>query len=131
METFEFEIVTPNGVIFNGKAQEATLPGSEGEFGVLPKHVSTVTTLDAGIVDFIREDGTKESVVINSGFVNVSENNVSVLIQDAVAISGDSESEVAKALSDAKDLLHQVSGSNVAMASVVARLEQAAQNVIG
>ena len=131
METFEFEIVTPNGVIFNGKAQEATLPGSEGEFGVLPKHVSTVTTLDAGIVDFIREDGTKESVVINSGFVNVSENNVSVLIQDAIAISGDSESEVAKALSDAKDLLNQVSDSNVAMASVVARLEQAAQNVIG
>ena len=131
METFEFEIVTPNGVIFNGKAQEATLPGSEGEFGVLPKHVSTVTTLDAGIVDFIREDGTKESVVINSGFVNVSENNVSVLIQDAIAISGDSESDVAKALSDAKDLLNQVSDSNVAMASVVARLEQAAQNVIG
>ena len=131
METFEFEIVTPNGVIFNGKAQEATLPGSEGEFGVLPKHVSTVTTLDAGIIDFITEDGTKESVVINSGIVNVSESNVSVLIQDAVAISGDSESEVAKALSDAKDLLHQVSDSNIAMASVVARLEQAAQNVIG
>ena len=131
METFELEIVTPNGVIFNGKAQEATLPGSEGEFGVLPKHVSTVTTLDAGIIDFITEDGTKESVVINSGFVNVSESNVSVLIQDAIAIAGDDESEVARALSDAKDLLSQVSDSNVAMASVVARLEQAAQNVIG
>lgn len=131
METFQLEIVTPNGVIFNGKAQEATLPGSEGEFGVLPRHVSVVTTLEAGIIDFIKEDGRKESVVISSGFVNVSEQSVSILIQDAVSIAGSDESEVAKALSDAKDLLHQVTDSKIAMASVVSRMEQAAQNVIG
>ena len=131
METFNLEIVTPNGVIFNGKAQEATLPGSEGEFGVLPGHVSTVTLMEAGIIDFIREDGVKESVVINWGYVNVSEDNVSALVQGAVAIKGQDESEVAAALSDAKELLNSVADSNVAMASVVSRMEQAAQNIIG
>lgn len=131
METFELEIVTPNGVIFNGKAREATLPGSEGEFGVLPKHVSLVTLLDAGIIDFTREDGSKESVVINWGYVNVAGHRVCAVVQGAVAIKGDNESEIAQALSEAKELVDSASDSTVAMASVVSRMEQAAQKALG
>lgn len=131
METFELEIVTPNGIIYSGKAKESTLPGSEGEFGVLPGHVSIVTLLQAGIVDFVREDGVKESVVINWGYVNVSNNRVCLVVQGAVSISGGDESEVAKSLSEAKDLLESASESNMAMAAVVSRMEQAAQNAIG
>ncbi len=131
METFELEIVTPNGVIYSGPAAEATLPGSEGEFGVLPQHVSLVTPLDAGIIDFVKEDGSKESIVINWGYVNVAENRVCALVQGAVAIKGADESEVAKALSDAKDLLSGASESKVVDAMVHARMEEAAKNVIG
>lgn len=131
METFELEIVTPNGVIYSGKAQSATLPGSEGEFGVLPHHVSLMTLLDAGMVDFIKEDGSKESVVINWGYVNVAENRVCALVQGAVAITGTTESEVARALSDAKELLRSASESTLVDAMVHARMEQAAKNVIG
>ena len=131
MQTFELEIVTPNGIIFNGKAQEATLPGSEGEFGVLPEHVSLVTLLQAGIVDFIREDGVKESVVINWGYVNVTAGRVCLVVQGAVAIAGSDESAVSAALSEAKDLLESASESTMAMAAVVSRMEQAAKNAIG
>ncbi|KIM10228.1 MAG: ATP synthase F0F1 subunit epsilon [Sulfuricurvum sp. PC08-66] len=131
METFELEIVTPNGVIYNGLAKEATLPGAEGEFGVLPGHASVVTLLDAGVVDFVRQDGIKESVVIDWGYVNVSNQRVCLIVQGAVAIVGANESEVARALSQAKDLLQGVADSSYAMASVVARMEQAAKNAIG
>ena len=37
MNTLQLEIVTPNGDIFNGQVAEVTLPGEEGEFGVLPE----------------------------------------------------------------------------------------------
>ena len=131
METFELEIVTPNGVIFHGQAQETTLPGSEGEFGVLPQHVSLVTPLTAGVIDFIKEDGTKESIVINWGYVNVSANQVSALVQGAVALRGSDESEVAAALSEAKELLNKASDNNVADGIVLSKIEEAAKNVIG
>ena len=131
METFELEIVTPNGVIFDGKAQETTLPGSEGEFGVLPQHVSLVTSLTAGVIDFIKEDGSKESIVINWGYVNVSANRVSALVEGAVALRGSDESEVATALSDAKELLAKASDNNIADAMVLSKIEEAAKNVIG
>ena len=131
METFELEIVTPNGVIFNGQAQETTLPGSEGEFGVLPQHVSLVTPLTAGVIDFIKEDGSKESIVINWGYVNVASNRVCVLVQGAVALKGSDESEVAAALSAAKELLVKASDNNVADGIVLSKIEEAAKNVIG
>jgi len=131
METFELEIVTPNGVIFNGQAQETTLPGSEGEFGVLPQHVSLVTPLTAGVIDFIKEDGSKESIVINWGYVNVAENRVCALVQGAVALRGSDESEVAKALSEAKELIKGASDNNAADGIVLSKIEEAAKNVIG
>ena len=131
METFELEIVTPNGVIFNGKAQETTLPGSEGEFGVLPQHVALVTALTAGVIDFITEDGTKESIVINWGYVNVADNRVCALVQGAVALKGNDESEVAKALSEAKELIKGASDNNVADGMILSRIEDAAKTVIG
>ena len=131
METFELEIVTPNGVIFNGQAQETTLPGSEGEFGVLPQHVSLVTPLTAGVIDFIKEDGNKESIVINWGYVNVAVNRVCVLVQGAVALKGSDESEVAKALSEAKELIKGASDNNAADGIVLSKIEEAAKNVIG
>ena len=130
MNTLQLEIVTPNGVIFSGPVTEVTLPGEEGEFGVLPEHSSLTTLLEAGVVDFVKEDKNKESVVINWGHVQVDESKVIVLADGAVAIRGDSESAIAKALTDAKALVESASDNSVAIATVSARLESAAQNLI-
>ena len=40
MDTLNLSIVTPNGSIFSGNVKSVTLPGKEGEFGVLPGHAS-------------------------------------------------------------------------------------------
>ena len=130
MNTLNLEIVTPNGVIFTGPVTEVTLPGEEGEFGVLPEHSSLTTLLEAGVVDFVKEDKTTESVVINWGHVQVDESKVIVLADGAVAIRGDSESAIAKALTDAKALVESASDNSVAIAAVSAKLETAAQNLI-
>ena len=130
MNTLQLEIVTPNGDIFNGPVTEVTLPGEEGEFGVLPEHASLTTLLSAGVIDFVKEDKTTESVVVNWGHVQVDENKVIVLADGAVAIRGDSESDVAKALSDAKELVAAASDNSAAIAAVSAKLETAAQNLI-
>jgi F-type H+-transporting ATPase subunit epsilon len=130
MNTLLLEIVTPNGPIFNGQVTEVTLPGEEGEFGVLPEHASLTTLLSAGVVDFVKEDKVTESVVINWGHVQVDEGKVIVLADGAVAIRGDKESDIAKALSDAKELVAAASDNASLIASVSAKLESAAQNLI-
>ena len=130
MNTLNLEIVTPSGVIFTGPVTEVTLPGEEGEFGVLPEHSSITTLLEAGVVDFIKEDKTKESVVINWGHVQVDERKVIVLADGAVALRGDNESDIATALADAKSLVEAASNNATTIAAVSAKLETAAQNLI-
>jgi F-type H+-transporting ATPase subunit epsilon len=130
METLNLEVVTPSGLIFSGKAVEVTLPGEEGEFGVLAHHASLTTLLKAGVVDIEKEDKSVESIVVNWGVVQVDEEKVVVLVDGAVAIRGESESEIAKALESAKTLLSDVSDSNLAIASVSAKIESAAHKLV-
>lgn len=130
MDKLKLEILTPNGEIFNGSAVSVTLPGQEGEFGVLSHHASLTTLLDAGVIDIEKEDKSVESVLINWGVVQVDEEKVVVLVEGAVAIRGESEGEVAKALEDAKKLINDIADSSSAIASVSAKIESAAQKLI-
>ncbi len=122
METIQIEIVTPQGLIYEGSIKSATLPGSEGEFGILPHHASLVTLLKAGVIEITKEDDAIEMVAINWGYVKVDENKVTILADGAVAISG---SEISKSIEDAKELIKSMGDSDVAIASATAKIESA------
>ncbi len=130
MDKLKLEILTPNGVIYNGEAISVTLPGEEGEFGVLAEHSCLTTLLEAGVIDIEKEDKSVESILINWGVVQVDEKKVIVLVEGAVAIRGATEGEVAKALEKAKELIESIKDNNPAIATVTARLESAAQNLL-
>jgi len=130
MDKFKLEILTPNGEIYNGNAISVVLPGEEGEFGVLAGHASLTTLLEAGVVDVEQEDKSVESILINWGVVQVDEEKVIVLVEGAVAIRGESESEIADALDEAKKLINDIADANPAIAVVSAKIESAAQNLL-
>ncbi|MCI2236057.1 MULTISPECIES: ATP synthase F1 subunit epsilon [Helicobacter] len=130
METLKLDIVTPEGKIFSNNVKSVTLPGSEGEFGVLPGHVGIVTTLDSGVIEIEKQDGKKEIVAINWGYAKVDERSVDILAEGAVDINGDSESEIAQAIASAKKLLEESSDNKVAVSMVVSRIENAAKSVL-
>ena len=123
MNTLKLEIVTPEGQIFSNNVKSVTLPGSEGGFGVLPNHASLVTLLNAGIIDIELGDGNHDVVAINWGHVKVDENSVTVLADGAVSIGGSSESEIAKSLDAAKELLKSIGDSDIAIAIATSRIE--------
>lgn len=123
MEVMKLEIITPNGVVFDGEVKHVTLPGSEGEFGVLAHHATMVALLDTGVIMYERADSKEVAVAINSGYVKVEEEKTTCIVDGAVAISGD-DSYIAKALEEAKALLKSTEASNSAIASAVSKVEQ-------
>jgi len=123
MELLKLEIVTPSGVIFDDEVKQVTLPGSEGEFGVLPKHAALVSLLDTGVIVIEKADGSEVAVAINSGYVKVDEEKTTCIVDGAVALSGE-DSNLAKALEEAKELLKKAESSSVAIASAVSKVEQ-------
>ena len=126
MAKMSLELVTPNGMIFDGDIKETTLPGAEGEFGVLPEHAGTVSLLNAGVIEIEKLDGKKELVAINWGTAKIEESKVTVLADGAVALSSES-GDIAQAIEEAKTLIKSMSDSDVAIAAATAKLESAAK----
>ncbi len=123
MELMKLEIVTPNGVIFDAEVKQVTLPGSEGEFGVLANHATLVSLLDTGVIVIDKVDGSEVAVAINSGYVKVEEEKTTCIVDGAVALSGE-DGDLAKALESAKELLKSTESSSTAIASAIAKVDQ-------
>ena len=121
MDTIRLSIVTPNGEIFNDDVKTVTLPGKEGEFGVLPGHSSLVSSLTVGVI-VIEKANSTEAVAINWGHVKVDEKSVDVLADGAIALTAGKDSEIAKNIEAAKILVNSVKDSNISLASVEAKI---------
>ena len=121
MDTIKLSIVTPTGSIFNGDVKTVTLPGKEGEFGVLPGHSSLISSLTVGVI-VIEKANSTEAVAINWGHVKVDEKSVDVLVDGAIALTGGKDSEISKNLEAAKELVNSVKDSKVSMAAVEAKI---------
>ena len=121
MDTIRLSIVTPNGEIFNDDVKTVTLPGKEGEFGVLPGHSSLVSSLSVGVI-VIEKANSTEAVAINWGHVKVDEKSVDVLADGAIALTAGKDSEIAKNIEAAKELVKSVKDSNISVASVEAKI---------
>jgi F-type H+-transporting ATPase subunit epsilon len=128
MDMMKLEVVTPLGLIFSKEVKQVTLPGSEGEFGILPGHASLVSLLKAGVIDIELENGKHEVVAINWGHVKVDETKVTVLADGAVSVHGESESEIAASIESAEKLLESMCDSDVTFATAKAKIENVARS---
>lgn len=121
MDTIRLSIVTPNGEIFNDDVKTVTLPGKEGEFGVLPGHSSLISSLTVGVI-VIEKANSTEAVAINWGHVKVDEKSVDVLADGAIALTSGKDSQIAKNIEAAKELVKSVKDSNISVAAVEAKI---------
>ena len=64
------------------ECDEVSMPGSEGDFGVLPGHTPFFTSLRTGSM-WYRQGGDKHFLAVSIGFVEVLPDSVSVLAQVA------------------------------------------------
>lgn len=82
MAKFLLEVVTPDKSVVKEEVDMAICPGSEGEFGVLPNHVSLLSALKIGPLRYTNGD-RQETVFVSGGFVDVNNNVCSVLAESA------------------------------------------------
>ena len=83
MATLRLEIVTPEATAYSEDVDFVTLPGTEGEFGVYPRHVPLLTAVKPGELRVLK-NGRETFLAIGEGFVEVNANAVSVLTDMAL-----------------------------------------------
>ena len=80
-DKLSLEVVTPFRTVLNEDVDSVTLPGIEGELGILPEHVPLLTTLDTGIMSYVNGNGKKQAIAVHWGYAQVDGNNVRVLAE--------------------------------------------------
>ena len=77
-------VISPKTTLYKGTASAVTLPGTLGKFTVLENHAPIVAVLGKGSVEIQTAGGeVKQSIEIESGFVEVHHNEVSVCVEEA------------------------------------------------
>lgn len=77
----KLEIISPEQIIFSGKVSLVTVPGTKGRFTILEHHAPIISSLEKGIITY-RVDGNDVNIHSNGGFVEVSDNTVSIAIEE-------------------------------------------------
>lgn len=76
------EIVTPEKIAFKGVVEEVTIPGTEGEFGVLKGHAPLLSSVDVGKLSYTK-DHKKTYYAVTTGYAEVMASKVTVLVETA------------------------------------------------
>src|SRR5208283_4057889 len=125
------EIVTPEKMVFSDKIEEVTIPGAEGEFGVLRGHEAFLSAVDIGELNYIK-DGKKTYYYVNNGYAEVTSSKVTILIETAERSDGIDKDRALQAKDKAESRLSQMTKEDVeyeimraALARAIARINAA------
>lgn len=81
MNKLELKIVSAEKILFEGYITVVKLPGTEGDFSLLPKHAALISSLKDGEIVYRTENGNSHNITIRGGFVEVNKNVVTVCIE--------------------------------------------------
>ncbi len=99
----DVKIISPEKVIFSGKAVSVSVPGSQSPFQVLYNHAPIVSSLDIGVVKIVDEQDKTIYFATTKGFTEVRKNTVSILVDNAKNAADYDEKEAEEKLSVANN----------------------------
>lgn len=88
------EIITPEKVIYKDEVNEVIVPTVNGEIAILPNHINLLTQVNPGEL-IIKKGSAQQYLAITGGFLEVSNNKISIIAEYAVKAQ---DIEVARAM---------------------------------
>lgn len=82
--TIKLEIATPEAMVYSDDVEMVTIPGVEGQMGLLPQHTRLMTYLVPGEM-IVRKDGRDQFMAIGDGLVEVTNDRVLIATNMAIA----------------------------------------------
>jgi F-type H+-transporting ATPase subunit epsilon len=87
MPLLHFELVSPERLLLSEEVASVTIPGTEGDMGILPNHAPVLSTLRPGIVVVTRESGEADQIFVRGGFAEVNPQGLTLLAETATPIA--------------------------------------------
>ena len=103
MDKVTFELVSPEKLLLSRPVDMVVVPGSEGDFGVLPRHAPVISTVRPGVID-VHEDGkVTDRIFVGGGFAEVTGERCTVLAEQALAVDDLDRGQAEQQLKDARE----------------------------
>ena len=133
-DTVEFELVSPERLLLSGPVEMVVVPGSEGDFGVLPGHAPLISTVRPGVIATYENGAVDQRIFVAGGFAEVSGERCTVLAEEAIALEDIDRAGAETRLAEAREALGDAEGdadvraaeANVAVAEALLQAAQAA-----
>jgi F-type H+-transporting ATPase subunit epsilon len=125
--TLKLEIITPDAVVYSEDVEMVTLPGVEGQLGILPQHIRLMTQMVPGEM-IVRKSGHDDLFAVGGGLIEITGERVSILTDMAIAADKIDEAKVEEARQRAEARLREkisdeeVASVNAALARSLAQL---------
>ena len=118
-ETLQLEIITPEATVFSEAVEMVTLPGLEGQLGILPGHVALMTQMAAGEMT-VRTAGRDRFLAVGEGLVEITGSRVAVLTIMAIPVENIDEAKAEEARLQAEARLKErLSAEEVASVNAI------------
>jgi len=102
-DKISFDLVSPERLLLSEDAEMVTLPGTEGDLGVLAGHEPLITTLRPGVIDVKGGAMGDQRFFVLGGFAEVNPGKLTVLAEEAFSVASVNAAEVDERISDAKE----------------------------
>ena len=101
-DTLVFELVAPDRLLYSEPVEMVVVPGSEGDFGVLPGHSLVLTAVRPGTIDVYHEGAVSRRLFVESGFAEATAERCIVLAEAALEVGEIDRALAEKRLADAQ-----------------------------
>ena len=109
-DAFNFELVSPERLLFSEQVTAVVVPGTEGEFTVMAKHAPLMTTLKAGVVDATLASGGSKRIFVRGGLADITPTGFTLLAEEAMPIEDLKADVLATQIKDAEEDLADAVG---------------------
>jgi F-type H+-transporting ATPase subunit epsilon len=99
----EFELVSPERLLVSEPVDMVVVPGSEGDFGVLPRHAPLISTLRPGVIRIFEGRTVKNRIFVAGGFAEVTAERCTVLAEEALPVADIDTAKIDQELKDLGD----------------------------
>jgi F-type H+-transporting ATPase subunit epsilon len=124
-EKLQFELVSPERLLLNEPVEMVVVPGTEGDFGVLPGHAPMISTVRPGVIDMHDDGQVRQRIFVAGGFAEVTAERCTVLADEAVPLAELDRTGVETELKSLRDKLAEADsdGQRTAIAARIAVAE--------
>lgn len=86
-EKIQFELVSPAKLLVSSLVDMVVVPGTEGDFGALPRHSPVIATVRPGVIDVHDAGKVSSRIFVAGGFAEVNEERITVLAEEAIPVA--------------------------------------------